>query len=593
MSQTPADTPTPPDGWAMPAAPRGGSWRLSARVWPTLRDAPSDAEAASHVLMVRAGLVRQLAAGLYTFMPFGLRVLHRIDAILRQEMDRIGAQELLMPVLHPAEIWQATGRYPLPEQFRLQDRAGRDFVLGMTHEEIVTWHAAHEIRSYRDLPQSWYQIQTKMRDEPRAKGGLLRVREFHMKDSYSFDRDQAGLDASYEAHAAAYARIFDRCGLVWYQVESDTGMMGGSGAHEYMAPSASGEDVIARAEDGSYAANVELAVSVARDPEWGDTPDAPEEFATPGVGTIDELAALTGLPPARLGKSVVVVPDEGRPVLALVRGEHALHEKKLARLVGPHRAAHPEEITEWFGAAPGSLGPVGLPEGSPVRIIADHTIATGHYVTGANRDGFHLRGVVLGRDFTAETADIREVLDGEGAPGSGAPLHLEPVIEIGNIFKLGTKYTDALDARYLDEDGRERTIIMGCYGIGPGRIAAAAIEQGNDEAGIVWPRSIAPFDVHLVLIGGPGTEHAAFADNLYDELSDLGLDVLFDDRPKVKPGEKFVEAELLGCPLRVTVGQRTLPDGPLEVQVRRGRERRDVPLVGAAGAIRDIWLTLR
>ncbi len=315
----------------MPAAPRGGSWRLSGRVWPTLRDAPSDAEAVSHILMIRAGLVRQLAAGLYTLMPFGLRVIRRIDAILREEMDRIGAQELSMPILHPAEIWQTTGRYPLPEQFRLNDRAGRDFVLGMTHEEIVTWHAAHEIRSYRDLPQTWYQIQTKMRDEPRAKGGLLRVREFMMKDAYSFDRDEAGLDASYAAHEEAYARIFDRCGLTWYQVQSDTGMMGGSGAHEYMAPSPAGEDVIARSEDGTYAANVELAVSTPREPDFGPAPDAPERFDTPGVGTIDELAAFTGLEPARLAKSVVMVTEAGEPVLALVRGEHAVHEHKLTR----------------------------------------------------------------------------------------------------------------------------------------------------------------------------------------------------------------------------------------------------------------------
>lgn len=577
----------------MPAAPRGGSWRLSGRVWPTLRDAPSDAEAVSHILMIRAGLVRQLAAGLYTLMPFGLRVIRRIDAILREEMDRIGAQELSMPILHPAEIWQTTGRYPLPEQFRLNDRAGRDFVLGMTHEEIVTWHAAHEIRSYRDLPQTWYQIQTKMRDEPRAKGGLLRVREFMMKDAYSFDRDEAGLDASYAAHEEAYARIFDRCGLTWYQVQSDTGMMGGSGAHEYMAPSPAGEDVIARSEDGTYAANVELAVSTPREPDFGPAPDAPERFDTPGVGTIDELAAFTGLEPARLAKSVVMVTEAGEPVLALVRGEHAVHEHKLTRVIGTHRAAQADEIAGWFGATPGSLGPVGLPADSPVRIVADATLGRGHYVTGANQDGVHLRGVVLGRDFSAETADIREVLDGEGAPGTGSPLRLEPVIEIGNIFKLGTKYSDPLDAKYLDVDGREQTIVMGCYGIGPARIAAAAVEQGNDEAGIIWPRAIAPFDVHLVLIGGPGTEHAAFADHLYDELSELGLDVLYDDRPKTKPGEKFVEAELLGCPVRVTVGQRTLPDGPLEVQVRRGRERRDVPLTGAAGAIRDIWSSLR
>ncbi|HMM49023.1 MAG TPA: proline--tRNA ligase [Miltoncostaeaceae bacterium] len=590
MSET---TSSPAADWSMPSGMRGDSWRLSGRIWPTLRDAPADAEAISHILMIRAGLVRQLAAGLYTIMPFGLRVLRRVEAIIREEMDAIGAQELLMPVLHPAEIWQTTGRYPLAEQFRLQDRAGRDFVLGMTHEEIVTWHAAREIRSWRDLPQSWYQLQTKMRDEPRAKGGLLRVREFTMKDAYSFDRDRAGLDASYEAHAAAYRRIFDRCGIAWYQVESDTGMMGGSGAHEYMAPSPAGEDVIARAEDGSYAANVELAVSIAREPDFGPTPEAPEAFATPGIGTISQLARFTGLPEAALAKSVVVVPDEGRPVLALVRGEHALHEKKLARIVGPHRAAHPEEIQEWFGASAGSLGPVGLPAGSPLRVIADRTLERGHYVTGANRDGEHLRGVVLGRDFTAEVADIREVLEGEGAPETGSPLRLEPVIEIGNIFKLGTKYSAALGARYLDADGHEQDLVMGCYGIGPARIAAAAIEQFHDEAGIVWPRALAPFDVHLVQIAPPGSPQAEYAETLYAQLSDLGLSVLFDDRADTKPGEKFVEAELLGCPVRVTVGKRTLPDGPLEVQVRRGRERRDVPLEGAAGAIRDIWGALR
>ena len=576
------------DGWSVAAGPTGGSWRLSGRLWPTLRDAPADAEAISHRLMIRAGLVRQLASGLYTVLPLGLRVLRRIERIIREEMDRIGAQEMLMPVMHPAEIWEATGRYGLAEQFRLEDRAGRAMVLGMTHEEIITWHAARELRSYRDLPQVWYQLQTKLRDEPRPKSGMLRVREFTMKDSYSLDRDQAGLDASYDAHSGAYAAIFDRCGLVWYRVESDTGMMGGSGAHEYMAPSPAGEDLIARSESSGYAANVELATSVARDPDFGPGPDAPEPFDTPGVGTIAELAAFTGLPPARLAKSVVVVGDDG-PVLALVRGEHQLHEKKLARIVGPHRPAHPEEIARWLGASPGSLGPVGL-EG--VRVIADSTIATGHYVTGANRDGVHLRGVLLGRDFTAETADIREVLPGEGCPISGSPLTLVRVIEVGNIFKLGTKYSAPLGATYLDADGRERPIVMGSYGIGPARIAAAAVEQGNDDAGIVWPTAIAPFDVHLVRIGDAATPQAAFADRLYVELSRLGLDVLYDDREGLSPGEKFIEAELLGCPVRVTVGKRTLPDGPLEVQFRRGRERRELSLEGAAEAIRRLWAAI-
>jgi prolyl-tRNA synthetase len=582
-----ARTPAP-EGWRLPDAPVGGSVRLTGRLWPTLRDPPADAEAVSHILMVRAGLVRQLAAGLYTLLPFGLRAIRRVEAIIREEMDRIGAQELLMPILHPAEIWEATGRYPLPEQFKLEDRAGRAMVLGMTHEEIITWHAAREVRSYRDLPQSWYQIQTKFRDEPRAKSGLLRVREFSMKDSYSLDRDQAGLDASYAAHAEAYARIMDRSGLHWYMVESDVGMMGGSAAHEFMAPSPAGEDTIVRDPEGGYAANVELAVSVPREPDFGEAPAAPEPFDTPGIGTIEELAEFTGLQPARLAKSVVVV-TEGGPVLALVRGEHVLHEKKLSRVVGPHRAAHPEEIREWFGADPGSLGPVGLPAGSPVRIVADETLAEGHYVTGANRDGVHLRGVVLGRDFRAETADIRQVLPGETDAASGAALVLEPVIEVGNIFKIGTRYSEALGATYLDAEGRERPVVMGSYGIGPGRIVAAAIEQSHDEAGIVWPRAIAPFDVHLVLIGGPDTPQAGLADALYGELSALGLEVLYDDRADTKPGEKFVEAELLGCPVRVTIGARTLPDGPVEVQVRRGRERREVPLDGAAEAIRDLW----
>jgi len=579
---------TPSAGWRLPAPPYRGSLRLSGRFWPTLRDAPADAEAVSHKLMVRAGLVRQLASGLYSVLPFGLRSLRRITAIIREEMDRIGAQEVELPVMHPAEIWEATGRYGLDEQFRLEDRGGRAMVLGMTHEEIITWHAAREIRSYRDLPQSWYQFQTKLRDEPRPKSGMLRVREFVMKDSYSLDRDREGLDRSYDAHAEAYARIFDRAGLVWYMVESDVGMMGGLGAHEFMAPSPAGEDTVARAPGDGYAANVELARSVAPDPEFGPVPEAPEPFDTPGVGTIEELGAFTGLPPARLAKSVVVVADDG-PVLCLVRGEHSLHEKKLARLVGRHRPAQPDEIRGWFGAGPGSLGPVGV-EG--VRVVVDESVTRGHYVTGANRDGVHLRGVVHGRDFTGEVADIREVRAGEGSPMSGEPLVLEPVIEIGNIFKLGLKYSEPLGATYLDAEGREQPVVMGSYGIGPARVMAAAIEQGHDEAGIVWPRAIAPFDVHIVLVGAAGTPQAALADRLFTELSDLGLEVLLDDREDTKPGEKFVEAELLGCPLRVTIGRRTLPDGPLEVQVRRGRERREVPLEGAAEALRALWATL-
>jgi len=577
------------DAWRMPESPYRGSWKLDGRFWPTVREDPADAEAVSHKLSVRAGLVRQLAAGLYTLTPMGLRVIQRVEAIIREEMDRIGAQELLMPVMHPAEIWEATGRYGLPEQFRLEDRGGRPMVLGMTHEEIVTWHAARELRSYRDLPQSWYQIQTKLRDEPRPKSGMLRVREFTMKDSYSFDADADGLERSYTAHSDAYARIFDRAGLVWYRVESDVGMMGGSGAHEYMAPSPSGEDVVARTPSGSYAANVELAVSVAREPDFGDDPGAPEEFATPGIGTIEELTGFTGQHPSTLAKSVVLVTDGG-PVLAIVRGEHQVHEKKVAHIIGEHRAAHPEEIREWFGADPGSLGPIGV--GDRVRIVADSTLVNGHYVTGANRDGFHLRGVMLGRDFQAETADIRTVLEGEESVDGQGALELVPVIEIGNIFKLGTKYSEPLGATYLDEAGTERVIVMGSYGIGPARVAMAAIEQGHDENGIIWPTGIAPFDVHIVLIGNPGSPQDGFAASLWTALSDAGLEVLLDDRPGLRPGEKFVEADLLGCPVRVTVGKRTLPDGPLEVMVRRTGEKSEIALDGAAEAIRALWAGL-
>ncbi len=574
------------DAWHMPAPPRGGSWRLKGRFWPTVRDDPADAEAISHKLSVRAGLVRQLAAGLYTVTPIGLRIIQKVEGIIREEMNRIGAQEILMPVLHPAEIWETTGRYGLSEQFRLEDRGGRKMVLAMTHEEIVTWHAARELRSYRDLPQSWYQIQTKLRDEPRPKSGMLRVREFTMKDSYSFDADEAGLERSYEAHSDAYARIFDRCGLTWYRVESDVGMMGGSGAHEYMAPSPSGEDVVARTPNGAYAANVELAVSVARDPDFGDTPTTPEEFATPGIGSIEELAEFTSLPQSRLAKSVVLVGDAG-PVLAIVRGEHQVHEKKIAHLIGAHRAARPDEIREWFGADPGSLGPIGV--GDDVRIIADSSLATGHYVTGANRDGVHLRGVVLGRDFTAETADIRTVIEGEGSVTGDGLVELVPVIEIGNIFKLGSKYSEPLGATYLDETGAEQVIVMGSYGIGPARVAMAAIEQGHDEKGIVWPPGIAPFDVHMVLIGDVSEPQGEYAVGLWAELSNLGLDVLLDDRPGLRPGEKFAEADLLGCPIRITVGKRTLPEGPVEVLLRADSVKTEVAINGAARAIHALW----
>src|SRR5437870_11084506 len=464
---------------------------------PTLREDPADAEAISDKLMVRAGLVRQLAAGIYVYLPVGLRVIEKVNAIIREEMNRISGQELTMPVLHPAEIWQQSGRWDAigGEMFRLKDRNQRDMWLGMTHEEVVAWLAAREIRSYRDRPQIWYQIQTKERDEARPRSGVLRTREFLMKDSYTLDPDQAALDVSYNAHKQAYGKIFDRCGLRYVVVDSDPGMMGGSGSHEFMAPSAAGEDEVALCAGCGYAANVELARGVPAAPEspvW-----TRQEVATPNVRTIAEVSQLLGIDPRLMLKSLLYVAKTSGPVLVLVRGDHALHERKLARALGEEfRAARPDEVRGALGAPVGSVGPVG----ARVPILADESLKGGAYVVGANREGFHLRGVVPGRDFDARFVDRHPVPAGEACPQCGKPLAVERVIEIGNIFKLGTKYSVPLGATYLDESGQQKPIIMGSYGIGPARIAAAAVEQQADTDGIVWPAAIAPYLVHIVAV---------------------------------------------------------------------------------------------
>ena len=553
--------------------------RLSSYFLPTLKDPPADAEAISHVLMVRAGLIRQLGAGLWTYLPAGWRVHERIAQILREEMDRIGALEMSMPVVHPRELWDRTGRSGISELFKLEDRNGRPLVLAMTHEESITFHVSRDVRSYRDLPLILYHVQTKERDEPRPRAGVLRTREFVMKDSYSFDRDVEGLEVSYQRHAEAYDRIFDRCGLRWYKVESDVGMMGGLGAHEYMAPCPAGENEVALSDAG-YAANVEIATGVPPQPEFPPSLDTPEQVATPEARTIEEVSRYLGVDPATLLKSVPVVKDDGTLVLALVRGDHRVNPIKLQNALGAgSRPATEEEIRATFGAEPGFIGPVGV----AVEVIADATIEQGVYVAGANESGMHLRGVQPGRDFDARFADIRTVEAGDHCPDGGT-IRIEPAIEIGNIFKLGTRYSEPLDAKYLDEDGAERPIVMGSYGIGPARIAAAAIEQYADEHGISWPRAIAPWDVHLVGLGKEGTDEHALAERLYEGLQAAGLAVLYDDRD-MRPGEKFVEAELLGCPLRVVAGKRSLDSGELEVQVRRGTEQRSVPLEGAAAAL--------
>jgi prolyl-tRNA synthetase len=556
--------------------------RLSAYLLPTEKQAPADAEALSHKLLVRAGMIRQVGAGLWTWMPAGWRVHQKVAQIVREEMDAIGSQELLMPVLQPAELWQRSGRYPIVELMKLKDRKGADMVLAMTHEECLTFHVSQLVRSYRDLPRFLYHFQTKERDEPRPRAGVLRTREFIMKDAYTFDRDRAGLDESYEKHARAYDRIFDRLGLEWYSVESDVGMMGGFGAHEYMAPCPAGENDVALAP--GYAANVEVASAEPQPAELPPPLPEPELVETPGLITVAAVAGELGVAAGALLKAYpVIAGDELK--LVMLRGDHRVNDVKLQNaLRSDFRPAKAEEFEHRIGPA-GYIGPVG----TDVPILLDRGVAPGGYVTGANRRDAHLRGVEPGRDFRFEPVDIRTVEAGDTVDGHA--IRIEPAIEVGNIFKLGTRFSEPLGATYLDESGRSQLIWMGSYGIGPARITAAAVEQYADEHGISWPRSIAPFDVELVGLGKDGTEERELAERLYGELRDAGLDVVYDDRD-AGPGMKFADAELLGVPLRLTVGKRTLEAGDIEAQVRRGREQRSVPLEGAAGAAADLWRSL-
>ncbi|MDQ3739774.1 MAG: proline--tRNA ligase [Actinomycetota bacterium] len=548
--------------------------RLSSLFLPTERQPPADAEAVSHKLMVRAGLVRQVGAGLWSWLPAGWRVHQKVVQIVREEIDAIGGQEMLMPVMHPAEIWKKSGRYGFPEQFRLQDRKGAEHVLAMTHEEIVTTHVAAAIRSYRDLPKILYHFQVKERDEPRPRAGVLRTREFIMKDSYTFDRDAEGLQVGYDLHAQAYAKIFDRCGLEWYEVESDVGMMGGSMAHEYMAPCAAGENDVALAP--GYAANVEIAS--AEPQPAGDLGGLSGEHHTPGATTIEAVADTLGVAASRLIKAFPIVLDSGERVDVFVRGDHRVNEIKLRNaLKADFRPAREEEINR----PPGYLGP-----SNHVRSVFDAAIVEGSWVAGANKPGYHAVVEVP----PGERLDVRTVVAGDTVNGN--PITIEPAIEVGNIFKLNTRYSEPLGATYLDENGREQLVYMGSYGIGPARIAAAAIEQFHDEQGIAWPRAIAPYDVEVVALGKPGSDEARAAESLYDELRTIGLDVLLDDRA-AGAGEKFTDAELLGCPLRLTVGKRSLESGAAEAVGRRGKQELEpVPLDGAAEAVRERWRAL-
>ena len=561
--------------------------RWSRAFIPTLRDDPADAESASHRLLVRGGFIRQLMAGAWSALPLGQRVAGKIEGILREEMDKLGAQEFRLPALHPAELWRKSGRWESvgEELFRMKDRHGSDLCLGMTHEEVFAW-LARELRSYKELPQIWYQIQTKFRDEARPKGALLRVREFVMKDSYSFDVDRAGLDRAFQAHFEAYRRIFERCGVETLAVEASSGSMGGSESVEFMVASDAGEDWIASCASCGYAANTEKATSTL--PPVGDGPglDAPEKFPTPGVRTIEDLAQLAGGAAAdRQIKTLVYMLDD-KLVLALLRGDHSLVEQKLEDGVECKslRPASEAEIRQALGAGPGSLGAVGV----TLPVVADLALqGRRDMTTGANEDGFHLRGVDVGRDLQVTGwLDLREVMEGEACPMCHSALHVRKSIEVGHIFKLGTKYSETLGTTVQNEDGQQIPVIMGCYGIGIPRIAVSAVEQGHDEHGILWPMSIAPYEVVVTVVNPKDVATREAGERLYEALQAEGIDVILDDRDE-RPGVKFKDAELVGIPYRITVGPRGLKEGKVELLRRRGSIRTDVALGKAVETVRE------
>ena len=547
--------------------------RWSQTFIPTLKESPAEAEIISHKLLLRAGLVRKLTGGLYTFLPLGLRALKKVEAIVREEMDRAGALEVFMPALQPPAIWARSGRLETAKDvlFHVKDRARKEWVLGPTHEEVITTLVADEFNSYRQLPVNFYQIQTKFRDEIRPRFGLMRAKEFIMKDAYSFDADDESANASYQRMYDAYARIFARCGLRAIPVQADTGVMGGAHSHEFMVPAETGENEVVYCESGDYAANIEKATSqgpAAATP--ADDCGAAEKFETPGVKTIDDLAKRFDVAAERQIKTLVYIADD-KPVIVLLRGDDQLEEAKLGGALGAKafRAAGDAEIVKALGAQPGSLGAVGV-DGIPV--YADEVLRGGSgMVTGANDDGHHLRNVNIERDVAVgEWADLRQVQAGELCVETGQPLKIRRAIEVGHVFKLGTKYSEALGATFLDENGKSIPSIMGCYGIGVTRTLQAVIEQCHDESGVIWPTSVAPYEVCITALDvEPESEVMTLANRLYDELRAKGVDVILDDRP-ARPGIKFKDSELVGFPLRIGIGERSLAKGNVEIKPRVG-----------------------
>jgi prolyl-tRNA synthetase len=596
------------------------SMRWSQYFIPTLREDPADAEVVSHRLLLRAGYIRQLGAGIYSFLPLGWRVAQRAMKVIREEMDAIGGQEFFLPALHPAEVWKESGRWAVMGEtmFRLQDRKGADMCLGMTHEEIFTSIARHEIRSYKQLPQVWYQIQTKFRDEERPKSGLMRLRQFIMKDAYTFDADWEGLDRSFNQQREAYKKIFDRCGIKYHIVEASSGAMGGSESNEFMARTPAGEDFIAYCESCGYAANLEKATSrLVPLPKDQEGPSSPEEFPTPRVRTIEDLETLHGVPAQQQIKTLVYVATvsgnskflrgewpssemKALYVLALLRGDHQLHETKLADTLGASavRPAQPDEIQQLLGASAGSLGGVGAVQkareaGHEIVILIDLALeGRRNMTTGANRDGYHLRGVDIKRDIQergvnpTEWADLRTVTSGERCPRCDlGNLDVFKAMEIGHIFKLGTKYSDSMGATVLTADGKEAPIVMGSYGIGVERIMSAAIEQSHDADGIVWPRAIAPFDVIVTVTNVKQKELTDAGERLYEELKRAGLEVLLDDRDE-RAGVKFKDADLIGVPFRITVGKK-IADGKVELFERASKQSEDIGLDDVAARVQE------
>jgi prolyl-tRNA synthetase len=573
--------------------------RLSQSLLPTLKEIPRDVVIPSHRLMLRAGMMRPLAAGIYSYLPFGWRAAKNVMTILREEMDRIGGQELYMPCLNPISIWEETGRaFDFgSDLFRLMDRKnrvageGERYCLAPTHEEVICDIARGYIKSYRDLPQIWYQIQVKLRDEPRPRSGLMRTRHFIMKDSYTLDRDEEGQDHGYQLHYQAYSRIFERAGLDTFVVGASSGLMGGSGSQEFMVESESGEDTTARCDGCGYSANLEVATSGIETVTGSGEQDSISEVATPNQRTIDEVSSFLGIDPKSMIKSLLFIVDD-KPVLALVSGEDDVNESKLGAVLGaPFRPAEPHEALEYMHANLGFLGPVGVERS--IKIIADLRLRDAKgLATGANKDDYHITGVEVGRDFEPhEYRDLRTINEGEPCPDCSRKLRLARAIEVGHIFKLGTKYSQAMRAVFLDENGVEKPIIMGSYGIGVGRLVATVIESRHDEHGIIWPRSVSPFDLMLITLNPIDTKVYDLSQSLYNDLRNEGFDVLWDERD-VRPGVKFNDADLIGIPIQIIVGDRALSTGNIEVKVRKTNQRQHIPREELTAKIGDIFQSI-